>query len=213
MSFQSIIFDLDGTLTDSVADITTALNMIRQKEGFPLLSLTEVLNAVGDGARKLVERTMPQGSDINNILAEFMVTYREHLSEKTLPYDGIPQLLEQLNHRDIRLAVVSNKPHLLTYELLKQLSLSHHFAYIQGYAGGAKKPSPEPILHAIKSMDSTPDKTLMIGDHHTDLLAGNSAGCKTCFCSYGYGSIGDANYDFCVQSVSELTTFLLKETK
>lgn len=208
MQIEQIVFDLDGTLVDSVADLSTSLNIIRQKEGLSLLSVAEVHAAVGDGARKLIERTMPATADIDRLLPEFMTLYQKHLTDETRPYPGITELLTRI---ELPMAVVSNKPHDLTLQLLQQLELNHHFNYILGADGGRKKPDPQPVLRAICNLGGEAGTTLMVGDHHTDLLSGGDAGCQTCFCGYGYGNTGDATCNYRVESVEELAKLLLQE--
>lgn len=205
--FAAILFDLDGTLVDSVGDLATALNLLRDELTLHRLPREAVEQAVGDGATLLLTRTLKELPDPAAQLPRFLEIYREHLTETTRPYDGIVELVSDL--QGTPLGIVSNKPHALTVELVQGLELGHHFGAILGADGGPKKPEPEPLLRACTLLGVTPESILMVGDHHTDLLAGRAAGCATCFCSWGIGNDGGIEPDYRVTTVAELRRLLI----
>lgn len=205
--YDALLFDLDGTLVDSLPDLQTAANLLRAELELPPLNLDEVRYCVGDGARMLVQRALPPDAFSEQRLQTFLAHYADHLTDRTTPYSGIRPLLDQLVQ--LPLAVVTNKPYDLTRRLLEQLGLSNSFqSVIGGDSCPQKKPSPEPIHAALKTLKCRPDQALMIGDHHTDLRAGRAAGTRTCFCSWGYGDHDGQPYDLHAGSVAELTRLL-----
>ena len=203
-SITTFLFDLDGTLVDSATDLATSVNLLRQEHDLPPLDLDTVRSYVGDGANMLIRRAMPEGEFKVGQLHRFLELYSQHLVEVTSPYSGITEFLER--HRQMKMAVVTNKPVELSRQLLDRLDLSHYFKIvIGGDSFDRKKPSAIPLLAALEQLGSAPDEAVMIGDHHTDLHAGNAAGVATCFCSWGLGNTGDAIPTWRVHSVSELS--------
>jgi len=204
MHFETLLFDLDGTLVDSSFDLALAVNLLRGELGLEPLPLATVIGYVGDGATLLVTRALPAGTFKPEYLTRFLEIYREHLFDQTLPYPGIVPFLESLADR--KLAVVTNKPLQLSLELLDGLDLKRFFPVIWGAEDGrAKKPDPQPVLEALQRLQSSAASAVMIGDHITDLRAGAAAGVKTCFCSYGLGRQDDVPCDFVAASPADLT--------
>lgn len=186
MSYSPLLFDLDGTLVDSVADLATAVNLLRGELDLPTLGCDAVRAAVGDGARELVRRTLPTGAFSEMRMRRFLQLYGEHLVEQTVVYPGIVELLDAFP--PATLAIVTNKPLALTEPLLDALDLTRRFGtVIGGDSCPVKKPSPLPVQLALHRLGADPLRALMIGDHHTDLRAGQAAGIATCFCAWGYG--------------------------
>ncbi len=199
----TLLFDLDGTLVDSAVDLATSVNLLRQEHDLPPLDIDTVRSYVGDGATMLIRRAMPEGEFKVEQLHRFLELYSHHLVEVTCPYPGITEFLEK--HRQMKMAVVTNKPEELSRRLLDRLDLSRYFgAIIGGDTFDQKKPSAKPLLAALAQLGSTPNEAVMIGDHHADLHAGNAAGVATCFCTWGLGNAGDATATWMVDSVSDL---------
>lgn len=202
-NYQYLIFDLDGTLVDSVADLTLSLNLLADELGHPHLTADFVHTIVGDGATKLIKRAYGPENYQREQLFRFLDIYGEHLLDNTCCYPGIKELLSQ--HPADKLALVTNKPHALTRQLLDGLDLTKHFKkIIGGDSFPEKKPHPLPVQKALEALNAKPTEAIMIGDHHTDLYSGRDAGTATCFCAYGLGNTGTANPDFTVQSAAEL---------
>lgn len=207
MHDTAILFDLDGTLVHSLPDLANAANRMRAGLNLPSLSLEQVQACVGDGARMLVARALPEDLFSEAQLTRFLRYYQQSLHHRTRPYAGIVELLNRLPSR--RLAVVTNKPQAMTRQLLRHLDLERNFKVVIGgdrYA--EKKPHPLPLQKALATLEAEPCQALMVGDHHTDLRAGRAAGMKTCFCSWGYGNDGGEHPDFRVDSVAELAVLL-----
>ncbi|MBE0596858.1 MAG: HAD-IA family hydrolase [Desulfuromonadales bacterium] len=200
-SFDTLLFDLDGTLVDSSADLATAVNCLRLELELPPLPLATVRGYVGDGARLLVTRALPEFSEPH--LQRFLQLYHRHLLDQTLPYPGIREFLQRRRHQ--RLAVVTNKPLQLSLELLAGLDLLAYFpVVVGGDSCREKKPHPAPLQLALQRLGSHPERAVMIGDHHTDLHAGRAAGVQSCFCQWGIGHDGGLASDFRAASPTDL---------
>jgi len=194
MIIDTLLFDLDGTLVDSVRDLATATNLLRNELDLPSLPLAKVRVCVGDGATQLVKRALPEVPFSQDLLQRFLTHYAAHLVDETTIYPGIREFLEQQGWR--KLGIVTNKPYALTAPLLEALDLSRYFRVVVGGDTCAeKKPHPLPVLHALSQLESFSVSAVMIGDHHTDLRAGAAAGVRTCFCAWGIGRRNDCPYD------------------
>jgi phosphoglycolate phosphatase len=203
MQFDTFLFDLDGTLIDSLPDLATAINLLREEVPLPPLPQKKVAELVGDGATMLVRRALPEGAFSDSQVQQFLTYYRSHLVDKTRIIPGIDNFLMQ--HQGKKMAVVTNKPYDLSLTILCELGLDPFFSAIIGGDGIIpKKPDPQPVLQALRELESAPETALMIGDHHTDLQAGQAAGVKTCFCAFGYGNDGGLTYDYLAETADDL---------
>ncbi len=203
-----LLFDLDGTLVDSLPDLTSAINLLRADFDLAALSRPQVRNYVGDGATALVQRALPDGDFDQRKLTSFLCYYQQHLCELSSPYPGIREMLEQLH--GYPLAVVTNKPRQMAAQLLENLGLTRYFQLVLGGDSCAqKKPHPAPVIEALHQLKAENQNSLMIGDHHTDLRAAKAAGVPACFCSWGYGNDGGETPAFAASSVAELRQILL----
>jgi phosphoglycolate phosphatase len=203
MSFDTFLFDLDGTLIDSVADLTTAVNLMRSELDLAPLDLAAVRSHIGDGATMLVRRSLPEEAFSPQRLQSFLAHYRSHLTNQTRIYPGIGEFLVQ--HQLDKMGLITNKPFDLTLALLNELGLIAFFqAIICGDSGLPKKPDPAPVLQALRELQADPERAVLIGDHHTDLRAGRAAGVKTCFCSFGFGNDGGVDYDYLAETPEDL---------
>lgn len=190
-----LIFDLDGTLIDSVGDLTTAVNRLRQDHRLPSLSADIVRRHVGDGARKLVERIL-QGCDVDLEMAlhDYRGYYEQHMSDTTTLYPDVREGLGRLRATGYQLAVISNKPAAFCRELLARLGVADCFICILGDGDTPRlKPDPAPLIEVMRRASATPEETWMIGDHHTDLEAARRAGLRSVFVAYGLGEAGLEN--------------------
>lgn len=201
--FDTFLFDLDGTLIDSVGDLTIAVNLLRAELDLAPLEISRVREFVGDGAAMLAKRSLPEGAFSEERLERFLTLYGENLRKKTIVYPGIPEFLEM--HRGEKMAVVTNKPYRFSIELLEGFGLLPYFPVVfGGESCETKKPDPAPVRHALESLGSDPATAVFIGDHHTDLRAGRAAGVRTCFCAYGIGHDGGIPYDFRAETPADL---------
>ncbi len=191
MNVQLIIFDLDGTLVDSLDDLTESVNQMRAAFAAEPLLRSQVQTMVGQGARTLVERALVglSAAETDRALAIFLVHNEAHLAVHTTPYPGIPALLEALQSAGVLLVVVSNKYAGLCRQLLQTLGLADYFAAIYGADSFAeRKPSPLPFLEVMRQFKAAAPDTLVIGDSSNDVLAARAAGLAVIGCAYGYGT-------------------------
>jgi phosphoglycolate phosphatase len=207
-----IILDLDGTLIDSLDDLTGAANHMRQAFGLPVLSVTDVKKLVGEGARRLVERALPDvSSDEQERGLEIFLRYNyEHIADKTCFYPGVRETLETLNADGVTLAVASNKSEAHCREILRLLHAEDLFAAILGADSvSERKPSPAPLLFLMHKFGVTVPETVMVGDSINDMKAGKAAGVFTIGCNYGYGAREELELaDVIVGSFPELLNIL-----
>lgn len=203
-----IIFDLDGTLSDSLADLTDATNQVRRHFDMADLTAEQVRKLVGEGARKLVERALPGASEgeIEEGLGIFLAYNETHIADKTRLYPGVKEVLNELKKRGKLLAVISNKNVALCQKLLAILGADGYFAAVLGADSlPFRKPSPAPILKLLADFSVPADEALMVGDSINDIAAGRGAGVTTVGCSYGYGDEGDiAGADYRITALPEL---------
>ena len=192
--FDAVIWDLDGTLAETRRDITKAVNLLLADRGLPQMSVAAVTAQVGHGARVMILGclresgiTRVDSSDLDQACDSFRTYYRDHMLDTTVPYPGIPELLERLHSAGVVMGVVTNKPEELSQNLIDGLGLSRFFA---GLLGGdslpEKKPSPVPLLHLQKSLGAGDHRCLMVGDMTTDIEAARAAGFPCAAVAWGF---------------------------
>jgi len=190
MIIRAVFFDLDGTLIDSLADLTVAVNHIRSV--FSLFHLTEdaVRLKVGKGARYLLQQVLPDASDadVDLALGLFIEFSRQHIAEKSRMYPGMLETVCELASRNIKLAVISNKHEDLSRSILKALGIDEFFEIITGGdTYSERKPSPLPLLNAAEKLGVAPSECFMVGDSINDIEAGQRANIATIGCTWGFG--------------------------
>lgn len=189
-----VMFDLDGTLVDSVPDLAAAIDVMLGRLGRPAAGIENVRDWVGNGAAVLVRRALAGSIDhaavddelADEALAIFLEAYSgEH--ELTTVYPGVVALLDWLQRRQVPLAVITNKPHRFVAPLLKQVGLDGYFAWLVGGDTLAQqKPDPAALLHVMCEAGVGPGESLFVGDSRNDVLAARAAGVKVIAVSYGY---------------------------
>lgn len=203
-----IIFDLDGTLIDSLDDLACATNYMLRSMGRPDASREQVRGYVGQGARRLVERAMTDATpeDLEEGLARFLVYNEEHIVDRTRLYPGAEETLAALRDAGRILTVVSNKNVALCTKVLKTLGADRFFSCIIGADSLAeRKPSPEPLLKVLRDFDIAPERAVIVGDSINDIAAGKAAAVATVGCTFGYGDRDEiADADYLIDSVPEL---------
>ena len=189
---QLFLFDLDGTLIDSRADLAAATNAMRALHGLPALPLEKVASFVGDGVRVLAARAL-EGAAVDPDLAagEISAAYAEHLTDRTMAYPGVDAGLRALRAAGHDLALVTNKPGLHARRLMDHFGWTPLWAAILGGGDTAElKPSPLPLQTAMQCTGHGPETTWMVGDHHTDLAAARRAGVRSIYLESGIGHPG-----------------------
>lgn len=207
-----IIFDLDGTLIDSIPDLTDATNYMRSRFSLSSLSQQEVREFVGEGARRLVEKALPgfTSEQLKYGLDCFLDFNFSHIADKTILYPEVPETLAILKQHRYTLALASNKSESHCREIMRILQIDHHFDAILGADSlPERKPSPAPLLHLMQKFSSLPQETIMVGDSINDIAAGKSAGVFTVGCTYGYGHSDELkNADARISTLSLLHSYL-----
>lgn len=203
-----IIFDLDGTLIDSLLDLADATNHLRERFRLPPLVPEEVRRLVGQGARSLVERALPSSSpeEADAGLEIFLSYNLAHIADKTRLYPGVPETLETLLGRRRALSILSNKNVALCREVLDRLGIAQYFTAVYGADSFPfRKPSPEPVLAILKEFGVAAGECVLVGDSINDMAAGRGAGVLTVGCSYGYGEMSElAEADYQVADFASL---------
>ncbi len=185
-----IVFDLDGTLVDSVPDLASAVNRLMHARGLAPLGLAQVAAMVGDGARMLLQRAFAAHGRVPDeaAFADFMADYSAHAAVETQPYSGVPATLRVFAEQGWRMAVCTNKPEAPARTLLAALRLDGFFAAVGGGDSfPVRKPDPGHLRATIAAAGGDAAHALMVGDHHNDVLAAAGLGMPCIFAAWGYG--------------------------
>jgi phosphoglycolate phosphatase len=209
---ELIVFDLDGTLVDSMPDLAAAANFACRRLGLPEHPQKAIRGMIGGGERKLIERLVgPAHQDrVDACLELYLEYYTRHNGDGSRLYPGVAATLERLAGR--RLAVLSNKLLRLTQQALEALDLARFFVAIRG--GGPDlplKPAPDQLVALTAELGAEPARTLMVGDKPADIQAGKGAGVYTAAVTYGYGDLDAltaASPDFFLPRFSQLPDLL-----
>lgn len=187
--YQAVIFDLDGTLLDTLDDLADSVNYVLKKREFPERTKDEVRSFVGNGIHKLIERSVPENTAddiVEEVFEEFVPYYRTHCMEKTKPYDGIVELLHSLKLSGIRIAVVSNKADDAVHTLCN-VCFANLFDEIVGERSGiARKPAPDSVNEVLRRLVLEPSQAVYIGDSDVDVETAKNAGMKCIAVDWGF---------------------------
>ena len=207
MKYQAIVFDLDGTLLDTIEDLGEAVNHALRKRNLPLHTLEEYRTMVGNGVRKLVERALPDNRLLDDCLADFMSYYESHIDVHTKPYAGMPELLQDLASQGVALAVASNKFQSGAEYLVKKLFPGIPFVAILGNQEGFPlKPDPAIVETVLEKAGVAKSKAALVGDSATDMKTAANAGVPGIAVAWGYQAMTD--YPVVAHSVEELRSIL-----
>lgn len=187
---KTIIFDLDGTLLDTLADLADSANYTMEQMGYPTHPVDSYRYFVGNGVPKLLERCLPEDKRTEeNILTArriFADYYNVHFVDKTRPYDGVKELLEKLKESGVKMAVASNKSDEFTVSLVKRF-FGNAFDMVQGgKADVPKKPAPDIVYGIMDRLGAVPENTYFAGDSNVDMHTAKNAGIKAIGCLWGF---------------------------
>lgn len=213
MKTKLCIFDLDGTLINSLYDLADAMNYALKKNRLPTHDREKYRFMVGNGISVLADRAMvvPEGTDSQlkqQILADFNSYYNAHNTDLTVSYEGIPELLTQLDGLGIQYAVLSNKPDEFAPKIVKAVFPLHQFVCVWGKRDCfPRKPDPTSVLALINESGFTPEDCLYIGDSDVDIKTAKNAGLRNIGVSWGFRPVSelqDAGADFIANTPSEI---------
>ncbi|AYJ77220.1 HAD family hydrolase [Aliarcobacter cryaerophilus] len=207
---KTVIFDLDGTLLDSIEDIASSMNKVLESLQLPTHKIEDYKYFVGGGVDILVENALNnQSKEIKDeVIKRFKIEYDGKLHSKTLPYDGIYELLDELKKLDINLAVLSNKPHEFTVSYVNHFFKNYNFKEIHGQKKDVpKKPDPKAALDIVKFLNSSCENTYFIGDTKIDMQTAKSANMTAIGVLWGFRDekeLRDFGADFIVSNPLEI---------
>ncbi len=190
----AVVFDLDGTLIDSAADLANALNYALGLRKFAPFPAAQVKEMIGGGIPKLVERALrAHGVSENELLplaADFVKYYRENLTACTTLYEGAAELLGRLKGEGRRIGLCTNKQHDLTVETIKQLGIAKYFSAVAGEREGhPRKPDPAPLLGVLQALGASSEDAVMVGDSGADVECAKAAGAVPVVVRFGYSHV------------------------
>lgn len=191
MSFDVVLFDLDGTLIDSVADVTAALNRTFAPLGRPPLPVELVKTLVGGGARPMLEKALLATGgpldDVDGLIRSYLGHYRAHPADHTIVFPGVVAALETLRAEGMRLAICSNKPYEMCVVVLEALGLARYFDAVTGGDNvPRRKPNPDHCLETLRRMNADGARAVMVGDSEPDVDSARAAGMKVVVVDFGY---------------------------
>jgi len=186
-----VIFDLDGTLLNTIRDLSNAANYALAQNGYPVRQEAECLQFVGNGITKLLERALPQEKKtvqyVDKIRPSFLSYYDKHLTDYTTAYEGISALLHTLKNRSVKLAVASNKYHDATCRLIQHFFPDISFQAVLGQREGCPvKPNPQIVEEILHLCGETKQTCLYVGDSDVDMQTAQNAGVKACGVTWGF---------------------------
>ena len=185
------VFDLDGTLIDSRRDLADSANEMLAGYGASPLAENEIAAMIGCGAPTLVKRVIAAAgveASLEEALGRFLSVYDGRLTRHTRPYEGIPQLLDDLHGQRISMALLTNKPREQSVKILEVFGLAKYFQWVVGGDGPwPRKPAPDGARFLMDQASTGPDETMLIGDSMVDLQTSRNAGVRICLARYGFG--------------------------
>lgn len=213
--YTHVIFDLDGTLLNTIDDLADAGNHVCAAHGWPTHTVEEYKRMVGNGIPKLVSRFAPAGlgeTELAAALAEFSAYYGQHKEDKTAPYDGVPQAVNTVKRNGLTVAVLSNKAHDLAGPVVERY-YPGVFAAVQGALPGVPaKPDPTLLRRLMEQLEAAPETTLFVGDSDVDILTGKNGGLATCGVLWGFRSrqeLEQAGADYIIEAPEQLVKLIL----
>lgn len=210
MTYKTYLFDMDGTLLDTLDDLTAAVNHTMAQYGYPRRTREEVRQGLGNGAVKLIAALLPEGEDtpdFDAIMRDYKAWYQAHTCVLTRPYPGVPELLERLTRQGCRVAIVSNKPHGAACELAEKF-----FPGVPTFGESPatpRKPAPDMVFHALTTLGAEKDTAVYVGDSEVDVQTARNAGLPLIAVSWGFRgrkALAEAGAATIVDAAAEIGT-------
>jgi phosphoglycolate phosphatase len=217
MKFEAVIFDLDGTLVDTIDDIADTYNTIMKRHAWPTLSVDDYKQLVGSGVRNLLLSIVPEDhrddASIDALQAEWHPVFHENSGKKARPYPGIVKLLERLQAKGVATAVLSNKPHPETVQCIETAFPEHRFTAVQGHCEGvALKPDPTSAMVLIEKLGVPIQDIALVGDTPIDIQTARAAGITPIAVTWGFrteAQIRTTDVSLIAHTADELTDCIL----
>ena len=215
MKYKLVIFDLDGTLLDTLDDLSAAVNYAMQRQGFPLHSRDEYMKMVGHGAKNLMRQALPADHKddeamVDAVYNEFRAYYSAHIDVHTQPFPGITNLLTQLHQNGVLLAVASNKFQEGTEHLIKEFFPEVSFVTVLGNRPNFPlKPEPEIVGEILKKADAKKEEAVMVGDSDTDMETAANGGIASIPVGWGYRNMRGIEGLTVAETAEELLQLLM----
>lgn len=212
---NTIVFDLDGTLLNTLEDLKDSVNYALERQGFPLRNLSEIRSFVGNGIRLLMERAVPENIDAETFeicFKDFCDYYKIHMEDKTAPYDGINDMLTNIKKAGFKTAIVTNKADFAAQDLCKRM-FGENIDFVVGSSDDRpNKPAPDGVFYALEKLDSKIENTVFVGDADTDILTAKNANLPSIGVLWGFRDrevIEEAGAEYIVESVNDLEKLLI----
>ena len=187
MGYATYLFDMDGTLLDTLADLTAAVNHTLEQHGYPRRTIEQVRKGLGNGAVKLMAAMLPQGEEtpgFADIMRDYRAWYQAHACVETCPYPGVPEMLKRLRQRGCKVAIVSNKPHGAACELAERF-----FPGVPTFGERPetpRKPAPDMVFHALAALGAGKENAVYVGDSEVDVQTARNAGLPVIGVAWGF---------------------------
>ena len=216
MKISCFIFDLDGTLIDSLDDLTNAVNYMRKQFGSKTVQRTDVQKMIGCGIKELLKNSFIYDGiaiseeELQKALDIYGKYYAQHQTDATVLYPGVPETLAALQAAGIRCAVATNKTRVDAQNILRQLGVMQYIDSVVGDDGKiVLKPAPDSLYEVARQLNVPIEECVMVGDNYTDLGAARAAGIRSVFCRYGLGFKEPEEATFEIDSITELENMLV----
>lgn len=214
MKYNSVVFDLDGTLLDTLGDLRDSVNFALQKNSLPKRTTEEIRYFVGNGIRLLIELSVPENTPIeitDKCFQDFKEYYKEHSAILTKPYDDIIDLMKTLKSKGVKIGVVSNKADFAVKTLMEDYFSGLYDCAYGERAGVPRKPEPDGVLDAIKEMGSEIENTVYIGDSEVDVVTSKNAKLPCIAVTWGFRDkkvLESLNPEYIVDSPKEILNII-----
>lgn len=214
MRYNTVIFDLDGTLLNTLDDLRDSINEVLAQRGYAPRTIEEVRRFVGNGVRNLIRLSVPENvseEEVVHIMEEFKEKYKHNMQNKTRPYDGIMELLLDLNRFNYKIAIVSNKFDTAVKELARTYFGNLINVAIGETAEIRRKPAPDSIFTVIRELNSDINSTVFVGDSETDVLTAKNAGIPCIAVTWGFRCrevLRKEGADYLIDTPKELLTLI-----